>query len=371
MPLPASPTDNRFAVVSPDDNSAPLIIVAILAAIFAVLVLAVRIFIVKWKRHGDDDVVLGLAHIVAVGHWAAMFVALHSGLGKALNLITEHDQSVMAKAAFAGRMLLIPTLCLSKISVLLVIRHLFHYESRRRLLMIDFSMLVVAAWGFAATIAISAGCSPKYLLGNGQCSTNVGRLRGVMITEMVTEVVVIALSPLFLCSFDIALKTKLLVVSAFSFRLPLIPLSTLYLLTQTHYLQDPSTSPDTVSAVPSLLYQEILLSYALMSATIPCLKSFVEGFTTGGVGYVTDPNAGRVPTVTTNDSEGSYELRKVVAQAAEEDVGLGRVDEEGPRRSSRRISERLSRAWNGPEIARVVNSQASNQPMVKPDEERQ
>lgn len=86
--------------------------------------------------------------------------------------------------------------------------------------MIDFSMLVVAAWGFAATIAISAGCSPKYLLGNGQCSTNVGRLRGVMITEMVTEVVVIALSPLFLCSFDIALKTKLLVVSAFSFRLP-------------------------------------------------------------------------------------------------------------------------------------------------------
>lgn len=63
VPLPASPTDNRFAVVSPDDNSAPLIIVAILAAIFAVLVLAVRIFIVKWKRHGDDDVVLGLAHV--------------------------------------------------------------------------------------------------------------------------------------------------------------------------------------------------------------------------------------------------------------------------------------------------------------------
>lgn len=108
-----------------------------------------------------------------------------------------------------------------------------------------------------------------------------------------------------------------------------------------------------------------------MSATIPCLKSFVEGFTTGGVGYVTDPNAGRVPTVTTNDSEGSYELRKVVAQAAEEDVGLGRVNEEGTRRSSRRISERLSRVWNGPEVARVVNSQASNQPMMKPEGERQ
>lgn len=371
MPFPASPTDNRFALVTPDNNSAPLIIVTILSFIFAFLIFAVRIFIVKWKRHGYDDGVLALAHITAVGHWVAMFVALHSGLGKALSLITKHDQDVMAKAAFAGRTLLIPTLCLSKISVLLVLRHLFHYERRRKLLIIDLSMLAVAVWGFAATIVLSTGCSPNYLLGDGQCSSNAGRIRGVMITEIITEAVIIVLSPLFLYSFDIALKTKLLVMSAFSFRLPLIPLSTLYLLTQTHYLEHPSASPNTVSAVPSLLYQEILISYALMSATIPCLKSFVEGFTTGGVGYVTDPNAGRVPTVTTNDSEGSYELRKVVAQAAEEDVGLGRVNEEGTRRSSRRISERLSRVWNGPEVARVVNSQASNQPMMKPEGERQ
>lgn len=44
-----------------------------------------------------------------------------------------------------------------------------------------------------------------------------------MITEIITEAVIIVLSPLFLYSFDIALKTKLLVMSAFSFRLPWVP----------------------------------------------------------------------------------------------------------------------------------------------------
>lgn len=123
------------------------------------------------------------------------------------------------QATFAGVILLVPALCLSKISVLIVVRYLFHYESRRKLLLIDVTILVVAVWGVAATIALSAGCSPQYLVENGQCPNWVGRIRGVMITEIFTEIWAFALLPLLLHSFDIALKTKVLVMSAFSFRL--------------------------------------------------------------------------------------------------------------------------------------------------------
>ncbi|KAH7304659.1 hypothetical protein BKA65DRAFT_544142 [Rhexocercosporidium sp. MPI-PUGE-AT-0058] len=294
----------------------------------------------------------------------------------------------MAKAAFAGRILLLPTLCFSKISVLIVVRHLFHYESRRKLLLIDATILGVAAWGFAATTALSANCSPQYLVEIGFCPNQIGRLRGLMITEILTEVVVFVLSPSFLYSFDIAPGTKMLVVSAFSFRLPLIPLSTLppnqnqlHPLSQHRHLG--STRHSLRHPLP-LLYQEILISYAPMSATIPCMKSFIEGFMTGGVGYVTDPQAGRVPTKTTgqsaesdesDESDESYELGKVKRQ---EQARSGEVEEgveaangtvnEVKQDGARRISARLSRAWNGPGHAEGgigADRQGSETPMVR------
>jgi hypothetical protein len=97
---------------------------------------------------------------------------------------------------------------------------LFHYESKRKLLVIDFAIAVVTLWGLVATIALVANCSPYYLLGTSQCPHHPRRIKGVLVTEIFTEAVVFILSPLFLYSFDVALNTKMLVVTAFSFRLP-------------------------------------------------------------------------------------------------------------------------------------------------------
>lgn len=61
-----------------------------------------------------------------------------------------------------------------------------------------------------------------------------------------------------------------------------------------------------------------------MSATIPSLKSFVEGFTTGGVGYKIDHNAGRVFTTGTiggsNSSDQSHKLKESKARAARDEI---------------------------------------------------
>jgi hypothetical protein len=63
LPSPAEPTGNRFVVVTPDDHSASLIIVAILFLIYSCLLFAVRILVVKRKRHGWDDGILGWAYV--------------------------------------------------------------------------------------------------------------------------------------------------------------------------------------------------------------------------------------------------------------------------------------------------------------------
>jgi len=152
---------------------------------------------------------------------------------------------------------------------------------------------------------------------------------------------------------------------------PSIPRSQTYLTNLDSSLSQHST-PDTVSAIPSLLLQEILLAYALMSATIPCLKSFVQGFTTGGVGYVIDPNAGRVLTVTDgigvdtgSGSEESYEMGGVDKSQDVERASTKR-DSHGVL-PSRAMSKRLSRAWNGgiPKPELVLDSQTSETPMIK------
>lgn len=97
LPQPAAAAGNRFALVTPDDNSAPLIVVTILVLIFAFLIFALRIFIVKWKSYGADDCFLGLAHIGGVGQWIAIFVALRNGLGKSFSTLQEEEILRMSK----------------------------------------------------------------------------------------------------------------------------------------------------------------------------------------------------------------------------------------------------------------------------------
>jgi hypothetical protein len=115
-----------------------------------------------------------------------------------------------------------PVLCFSKISVLLVIRSLFIWETRRKLVFIDTTILIVAMWGAVSVLILSLDCSPNHILGpeDGGCAIYVARIRLVMISEIITEFAVFMLPPFFLMTFDIALRTKMFVVSAFAFRLP-------------------------------------------------------------------------------------------------------------------------------------------------------
>jgi hypothetical protein len=175
LPQPATPTGNRFALVTPDDNSAPVIIATILSLVFAFLIFAVRILFVKWKKLGIDDGILALAYLTGVGQWTSMFIAQKNGLGKALATVGAAELSHMSKAVSASRPLLIITLALSKISVLLLIRSFFTWERRQKLLLIDISIVVVAIWGIAAALSLAVECSPDYCVQHVRASQYFGR----------------------------------------------------------------------------------------------------------------------------------------------------------------------------------------------------
>ncbi|KUJ13767.1 uncharacterized protein LY89DRAFT_720987 [Mollisia scopiformis] len=356
LPLPAAPTGNRFALVTPDDDSAPVTIVTMLSSIFTILVFAVRLGIVKRKRYGYDDCLLSLGHVVALGQWAAIFIALDNGLGKSTKLVGNREQNSSAKALFAGRILLILSLCFSKLSILLLTRSLFHWEKRRKILIIDATIVLVIIWGLGATLALSIDCSPHTMLGRGltQCSGHVLRLRIVMIIDIITECIIFGIPILFLYAVKVANGTKLLVIAAFAFRLPLVAFSIMYLLSFTSYIDSKSSG---TAIVPTMIWQEILLGYSLMSATIPCLKAFVEGFTTGG-GRLGEIEVVRMP----YESEGSYELGQMRKNMHRSLERLENIEDTG---THLQHSRRRSRRSNSKTIEEAsIRSQTSEQPII-------
>lgn len=78
----------------------------------------------------------------------------------------------------------------------------------------------------------------------------------------------------------------------------------MHLLTYTSFINN---SRPVIAIQPVVVWQNALLSYNLMSATIPTLKGFVKGFTTGGVGYTEDMSAGR----SSGNNTTSFQLRSL------------------------------------------------------------
>ncbi|KAH8750657.1 hypothetical protein BGZ57DRAFT_120495 [Hyaloscypha finlandica] len=354
LPLPAAPTGNRFALVTPLNNNAPIIIVTILSLTFSFLIFAVRLLFVKWRRLALDDAVLALAHVVGVGQWSSVFVALNNGLGKNLALVTGTEQARMG--VLAGRTLFLVSLFLSKLSVLLVIRSLFSWERRRKTLATHVTILVVTLWGFAAALTLSVRCSPDYVLGRGeaQCLNHLVRLRAIMVVDILTESAIFVLPLVFLNGLHMATRKKNLVIIAFSSRLPLIILSILYLRIQSNYIRISSSG---TAIVPVVLFQEIYLGYSLMSATIPCLKSFVQGFTTGGVGYERDESW----LFSTSSSSDRFKMRSIAKK-----LPLPALPSEPlpMPRAAKFPSLRLQDSMDTTEGGRSLRSQGSQQPMI-------
>lgn len=61
-PAPPSPSDNRFALVTPDDHQAYVYIAAILSLIWSSITLVIKLF-TKWGCYGADDALTTVAQV--------------------------------------------------------------------------------------------------------------------------------------------------------------------------------------------------------------------------------------------------------------------------------------------------------------------
>jgi hypothetical protein len=178
-------------------------------------------------------------------------------------------------------MALYASLGLSKIAAITLTQRLFTRDMKKSWVICTMVMILLVIWTIASTLLVSVGCSPRSLVpeaASQTCPTIVARYKVVVATDIITDVVLVAV-PAYLCwQLQMTIKLKLQVVAVFAFRLPLIALTSLFLTT---WIRSLSIGNPGVHRAPAIIYQQAELCMSLMAATIPCLKSFLRSFDTG------------------------------------------------------------------------------------------
>ncbi|KAF2121707.1 hypothetical protein BDV96DRAFT_218452 [Lophiotrema nucula] len=285
-PLPWDTTvGNRFAPFTPDNHSAPLWIASLLGLIYVIGVLLIRLFI-KVKVLGLDDWFIVASSLVAVGQYVAVYEGLGKGLGKTSNQVP--DISSAASTVFAGRILLLVSIYLAKCSGIFLLRRLFVRDDRTHGLLCNLSLGLIIICGIGSVFIGTVGC-PSSGSFSQHCDGQITRWSIVTGLDVATEVIVLVLPPYLVWQLQMKTSYKLRVIAAFCFRILIIVFSVLYLNAWITYTNGP---PSPFRVQPVLLWQQVWLSWSLISTTIPNLKAFLQSLSTNwGIDWGYSSNA--------------------------------------------------------------------------------
>ncbi|KAB8339049.1 hypothetical protein FH972_021985 [Carpinus fangiana] len=278
---PAAPVYSVPNVVTDDDHGAWVTVVAAILMSWMVLTLLMRV-VIRTRFNGPwgaDDTVASVGSAVALAMTIAIFIAVNQGFGRKTSLLSQDEQSHISKSLYAGQILYITAMCLSKISTALLIARLTRV--RRHVLATQAVSAFTAAWGIATILAVSLRCdlsAPWSYSGGAQCVSPFTRWLGVEIVSMFIELLLFGLAIFLVWGLQMSRKLKLIVVGAFMCR----PLVIVTLGVRIYYLRPVYFSSDPFfNGVEASILTQVCMHYALMAATIPCTKPFIKAFHSG------------------------------------------------------------------------------------------
>ncbi|KAF2473847.1 uncharacterized protein BDR25DRAFT_256791 [Lindgomyces ingoldianus] len=270
---------NTFSEITENNHAGVIWVISLLCMIYSVLTLFAR-GVIKWHMVGPDDVALVAAQVLAFGQYGALFGSLHYGLGRTSEMLNVKSRVLVSNTAFTSEILLLLSLALSKCSIIFLVRRVFTRDMKHFWLICNIALAFVCTWGITSVVLVSVGCNvSKYVPPNGNetCEGFATRWNIVIALDVISELVMFILPICFLWTLQMTLDLKARVVIAFAFRLPVIAFSILFvrIFTTVQHAPNPGVSISTAIA-----WQQVTVSYSLISATIPCLKSFIKSFDT-------------------------------------------------------------------------------------------
>ncbi|KAH7064015.1 hypothetical protein BKA63DRAFT_176967 [Paraphoma chrysanthemicola] len=260
---------NRFAHYSSKNHSAPIWVAAILGLIDTLGVLLLRAYI---KRHvfGWDDYLITASTVAAL----AQFIFVYKTLDHELGIATSHgeDKIVAGTLIFWSRLLLLAALYLAKLSTLAILHRIFVRDQASLKLLCTSAFGIILTSGIGS-ILISAVACPSSGFFVDHCSGQITRWSIITGLDVATESILLFLPPYMVWQLQMRIENKLRVIAAFGFRLCVIVLSVLHLHAWISYTNG---SPSPFSIARTLIYQQVLLTVSLITATIPNMKAFLQ-----------------------------------------------------------------------------------------------
>ncbi|KAJ2973386.1 hypothetical protein NQ176_g6639 [Zarea fungicola] len=285
-------------VVGPDDHRAYIVIAATVGLTWSILVLLIRLFI-RLRIAGPfgwDDTFAVIATFIGSCQTAVVLYAAREGLGVRHNEGYLNDVESALKAYFASTLMYIAAICPAKASMSLLISRVSRQAAGRHSIATNTVTGLIFAWGISSifTVAFQCGSSRPWDIVNGHCTGVFQRWITIESLSVVLEVLISALAFSLVLGFDMAFRTKFIVVAAFSAQLLVaIPVSfrLIYLrdalraepttTTTANTIEGSSAANDatvlfTVSKLT--IATQAVMHFSIMAATFPCFRQFLQAF---------------------------------------------------------------------------------------------
>ncbi|KAK7427305.1 hypothetical protein QQZ08_006242 [Neonectria magnoliae] len=184
-------------------------------------------------------------------------------------------------STLAAVILCLLALSVAKCSVLALILRIIGSKTGKSKLFCIGLMVLSVAWGVGSCLAFLARCRAGTLLTTDnvrQCTNQHTRWAVITAIDIFTEILTWLLVVQLSWTVSMPFNRKYQVVVAFSFRIPLIALSAVHLV---YFGKYPVSVEPQFAVTNSLLLQQAMIVWSIISATVPNLKSFLKSFSIG------------------------------------------------------------------------------------------
>ncbi|KYG42592.1 hypothetical protein M433DRAFT_55115, partial [Acidomyces richmondensis BFW] len=252
-----------------DNQGAILQIAAWFLMVVMILATFLRLTIRFTTRQvpGLDDTILIVAMVII-----AVSIGVNTGLGKRFSLLSGAQINSVEKDVYVSTLLYLLTIASAKASTLLLIGRLAN--DIRHVRTVHILSATVLLWTIASLFGVAFACQlPRPWAYTGEkCFDTTAFWDAIGMFDIVTDITLIALPTVVIWDLRMNWQTKLVVVSAFAFRILAVAAQIARLI----FLRQLRWSTDLTYVMAYGIATQCQMTLAVVTASIPALKPFMD-----------------------------------------------------------------------------------------------
>ncbi|PYH93789.1 hypothetical protein BO71DRAFT_430614 [Aspergillus ellipticus CBS 707.79] len=292
-----------LVVIDASHHAGIVIVVGTLALIMSLICLVIRVYVrtLLSPGFGRDDILFFIATLFAAIQTSLVMSNSAKGFGTSIDLLSTDQIVKVQQTTAATDALFLITLFLSKCCVLGMLSRLTPQRIHHLILYGIFGLSV--CWVLSSILIILINCelNRPWARPVDHCSGLFSKWEYITVVDSIIEMMLFLFSLHLVKGLQMPVARKLIVLSSFAVRLPLIAFASLHLYHLNHYSY--SLNP-TLAIIDSYVWTQMEMNYALIVCTAFCLAPFMRAIS------VTYGNAGEVTLGTSSANSKSAKYAK-------------------------------------------------------------